>query len=280
VLTERGGLPLEVPREAMPLELAEYAAAVDLELSLTHALPQLEAAARGARAAAARAVSAPPAFAAVPPGPGALVLAALAEHFGPAAQLVPGPRVEVVQEFSVGGARYRFSAVHEGGTTFRGRLLGPTGEKWNERFDLTRFPGIPRVVRAVLGVPEEAPQAPAAPAPAPVAAQAAASWHGAPRPGEVWMMGVVLEADDGREVRYVCTDVDGQPYGATRLLPREDFLRLFSQQGGGWRLLIHVDAVSDTHVTYRQLDAQRRPLTTVKQLALDVLTGAFVPEGT
>jgi hypothetical protein len=281
VLTERGGLLLEAPREALPLRLEEFDAAVDLELHLSSALPRLEEAARGAAAAAAPSAGRRqgPDFVVEPPGPGALVLGLLARHFGPEAQLVMGPRVEVVQEFTVGGARYRFSAVHESGTTFRGRLLGPTGEKYGERFDLLRFPGVAHLVRAVLGVSATPPPPPSAVRGAGGAPRPNLPEHLLPKPGEVWAMSVLVEADDGKEVRYVCTDIDGRPYGATRLLPREDFHRLFVQQSGGWRLLVRVDQVTDTHATYRQLDARRQPLSTPKQLALAVLASTFVPEG-
>jgi hypothetical protein len=91
-------------------------------------------------------------------------------------------------------------------------------------------------------------------------------------------MNVVLEEAGADEVRYVGTDIDGRPYGAARVLKRADFEAVFTQDRGGWRLLICIDQVVEGHVIYRQLDRQRQPLGAPRKMASAVLVANFVPE--
>ena len=59
--------------------------------------------------------------------------------------------VELIQEFQHGGTRYRFVAAREMGTRFKGRLIGPSGDVWSDRFELAEFPGTRKVVALALG---------------------------------------------------------------------------------------------------------------------------------
>jgi hypothetical protein len=269
-----GGRPLEVAPDFPPLDLDDFASPTDLEYYLVDALPSMDAApAQDGPARRARARPAAPEVVATPAPRNALTLAALARAFGEDAMLAPNATVELVQEFAHGNTRYRFVATREVGTRFKGRLIGPSGDLWADRFDLAGFPGPRTVVAAALGA-LGAGEAPAEPA------DASPDLYGerAPRPGEVWVMNVVVEEAGDDEVRYVGTDIDGQPYGAARVLKRPDFEAVFARERGGWRLLVHVDQVQDGSVIYRQLDRQRQPIGAPRKMSWAILLANFVPE--
>jgi hypothetical protein len=271
-----GGRPFEVAPEYPPLALQSFASAADLEGRLAADVGRMEP---------PSAPRPPPAAAGVlestPPPRNGLTLAALARAFGNDAILAPNATVELVQEFRWGGTRYRFVATREMGTRFKGRLIGPSGDVWADAFDLDRFPGTRRVVGLALGAPEPG-LVDGPPQPVDVAADgggaAEVPHHLMPHAGEVWVMNVVVEQGGAEEVRYVGTDVDGRPYGAARVLKRSDFEAVFTQERGGWRLLVHVDQVQEGHVVYRQLDRARQPIGGPRRMAAAILVANFVPE--
>jgi hypothetical protein len=212
-----------------------------------------------------------------PPPRNALTLQSLVQVFGADAMLPPNAMVELVQEFQHQGTRYRFVASREVGTRFKGRLIGPSGDVWNDKFDLASFPGTHKVVAAALGAEEPATDRPLA---ADLAADPgrAVPEHLQPVAGEVWVMSVVVEEAGPDEVRYVGTDNDGRPYGAARVLAKADFEAVFAQEKGGWRLLIVIDQVQDGAVLYRQLDRGRQPIGAPRKMAAAILVANFVPE--
>jgi hypothetical protein len=270
-----GGVPFEVAPEFPPLDLSAHSHASDLELFLAGAVPRMQPAPRPATTPAPVARGA---VVATPPPRNALTLSALARVFGDEAILAPNAMVELVQEFQHGGTRYRFVAAREMGTRFKGRLIGPSGDVWSDRFELADFPGTGKVVALALGASE--PDDPVDVSGAAPSAGAAADFPGhlQPHPGEVWVMNVVVEEAGSDEVRYVGTDIDGRPYGAARVLKRSDFEAVFSQDHGGWRLLVVVDQVQEGHVIYRQLDRQRQPMGAPRKMAAAILVANFVPE--
>jgi len=277
-----GGAPFEVSPDFPPLDLRTFAAAVDLEVYLSASVPQM---ASGPTRAPAANAPAPAAGApggglqATPPPRNALTLAALARVFGPESILAPNAMVELVQEFTHGGTRFRFVATREMGMRFKGRLIGPSGDVWSDRFDLADFPGTRRVVALALGAGEVDDEVPHVGAPAAPGAAGQVPEHLTPNPGEVWIMNVVVEEAGPDEIRYVGTDLDGRPYGAARVLKRGDFEAVFTRgDRGGWRLLVHVDQVQDGNVLYRQLDAQRQPIGAPRKMAAAILVANFVPE--
>jgi hypothetical protein len=264
-----GGKPFEVSSGFPPLELGEFQSRADLEVYLAASVVRMQPTGepRPAPAAACGAV-----LEATPPPRNALTLAALAQVFGQEAILAPNAMVELIQEFQHGGTRYRFVAAREMGTRFKGRLIGPGGDVWADRFELADFPGTRKVVALALGATEETE---------PAAAPAAAGelpHHLQPHPGEVWVMRVVVEDTGSNEVRYVGTDIDGRPYGAARVLKRADFEAVFSQDRSGWRLLVQVDQVQEGNVIYRQLDPQRQPMGAPRRMSAAILAANFVPE--
>ncbi len=267
-----GGRPLAVAPGFPPLELDDFASPTDLEYYLVDALPSMDAAPASA-GAAERARPAAPEVAAMPAPRNALTLAALAAAFGEDAVLAPNAPVELVQEFEHGNTRFRFVATREVGSRFKGRLIGPSGDVWAERFDLSGFPGPRAVVTAALGAVEAG-----APAAEPPGASPELPGQHAPRPGEVWVMNVVVEEAGDDEVRYVGTDIDGRPYGAARVLKRPDFEAVFARERGGWRLLVHIDQAQEGSVIYRQLDRQRLPIGAPRKMSWAILLANFVPE--
>lgn len=217
------------------------------------------------------------------PAEGSLTLELL-QRFGPGAIIRGEPRIVVSRDFRFNGLHYRFEATHESGSSFRGRFGGASGDKWADRFDLTRFPGIEALVRIVLGLPETS-LPPPPPDPASRASQAAsaapaptAGGLGMPVAGETWVMSVIVEQESAAEIRYVCTNIDGQPYGAPRVLPRDDFPRVFTPFGNGWRLRVIVDGADGAGVMYRQLDAGGQPRGASKRIPLAIFTTTFIPE--
>jgi hypothetical protein len=229
--------------------------------------------------------AAPAQVVATPPPRNALTLATLSRVFGEDSILAPNAMVELVQEFVYGNTRYRFVAAREMGTRFKGRLIGPSGDVWADKFDLLDFPGARKVVALALGAPDPAVAAPtsSAPSAAPLdepttAATGEVPSHLMPHPGEVWVMNVVVEEAGQEEVRYVGTDIDGRPYGAARVLKRSDFEAVFTQERGGWRLLVQIDQVQEGHVIYRQLDRQRQPMGAPRKMSSAILVANFVPE--
>jgi hypothetical protein len=270
-----GGVPFEVAPEFPSLDLASFPTSADLELFLVHSAPRMAASPTRTPAPSA-AVPAGGALEATPPPRNALTLAALAHVFGEEAVLAPNAMVELIQEFQHGGTRYRFVAAREMGTRFKGRLIGPNGDVWSDRFELADFPGPHKVVALALGAVD-------------VGAQGGAPHEGAgsasdfpghliPHPGEVWVMNVVVEEAGPDEVRYVGTDIDGRPYGAARVLKRSDFEAVFTRERGGWRLLVQIDQVQEGHVLYRQLDPQRQPIGAPRKMSAAILVANFVPE--
>jgi hypothetical protein len=266
-----GGRPFEVAGDFPALQLPEFASATDLEIYLVNAVPRMTATAPTPGAAARP--EAGGALRSMSPPRTALTVAALTQAFGAEAVIAPNAPVELLQEFEWAGTRYRFVATREMGTRFRGRLIGPSGDVWSERFDLESFPGTEKVVALALGVPEVAHAAAAEGEPA-----GAVPGHLLPHAGEVWVMNVVVEEAGPDEVRYVGTDIDGKPYGAARLLKRADFEAVFTQDRGGWRLLIQIDQLQEGNVIYRQLDRQRQPIGAPRKMSAAILVANFVPE--
>jgi hypothetical protein len=272
-----GGVPFEVSPEFPPLDLARFGGPGDLERFLGGAIDRMGAPAREAKTPAL--TPAPGgALQATPPPRNALTLATLANAFGQDAVLAPNAMVELIQEFQHGGTRYRFVAAREMGTLFKGRLIGPNGDVWSDRFDLPNFPGTRRVVALALGATDSEPVGVPEDAIPGGGGGADVPSHLQPHPGEVWVMNVVVEDSGPDEIRYVGTDIDGRPYGAARVLKRADFEAVFTADRGGWRLLIHIDQAQDGHVIYRQLDRQRQPMGAPRKMAAAILVANFVPE--
>jgi hypothetical protein len=277
-----GSSPFDVSSDFPPLVLSEFPSPTDLEIYLVGHVNQMRPAAPATPSQAAP--SGPPPVAAVlqaTPAPrSALTLAAIAQVFGADSILAPNAMIELIQEYEYGKTRYRFVATREMGTRFKGRLIGPNGDVWSDKFELSDFPGTRKVVAAALGASADdgTPQisqdfggeAPSGPVEVP--------HHLMPATGEVWVMSVIVEETGSDEVRYVVVDIDGRPYGAARVLKRPDFEAVFSQEKGGWRLLIQIDQVAEGNVLYRQLDRQRQPMGGPRKMAAAILVANFVPE--
>jgi len=270
------GQPFEVSADFPRLQLRDFGRAGDLAGYLAGSVGSMQAAPGRERPAAAPGGAAPLEVTAPPRN--AVTLETLSRAFGGEAMLAPNAAVELIQEFQYGGTRYRFVAHREMGTAFKGRLIGPSGDVWAERFDLAHFPGAPRVVAAALGLAPEGDSGPLGELGAQAGAGGQVPQHLMPHLGEVWVMNVVVEQAGPEEIRYVGTDIDGHPYGAARVLRRSDFEAVFSSDRGGWRLLVVVDQVQGESVLYRQLDGQRQPIGAPRKMATAILVANFIPE--
>ena len=278
-ITPAHGRPVVLSEPFHFVDLERFREIIDLELHLADvSAALLEGASAGRRAAPQPAPQAAPAtLQAVPPPGSAVTLGVLAQNLGAAAAFGASRASEISQDFTYRGVTYRFAATHLSGTTFKGSLLGPQGEKWSDKFDLLRFPGITSVVATVLGAGPQAREAPAAAA-APSGPSPFPS-HLRPQVGEVWVMNVLIEREDEGEVRYACTNIDGKPFGAARILKRSEFEDVFVQLGPGWRLLIVMDEIRpDYSVVYRQLDRHRQPRGAQKRMEGAILITTFIPE--
>lgn len=276
-VTPDAGKERELPANGPILKLDEFSDPTDLELHLAQLISDAEKAPSAVLAPAAAPSAAPKRGLVLQASP-ELTIGQL-QRLGDEVCFAPGTKLELFQEFEHDGVRYRFSASQEKGDTFRGTIQGPKGARWAERFNLSRFPGVLTLASAVLGVPLQ----PETPPQAEAAAQPESAVLGvpdqlAPAPGEVWVMSVLVDEQNDKEVRYTCTDIDGKPYGAQRVLAPKDFSEIFVNERGGWRLLIQIDAVSNGTATYRQMDRERKPRGQPKQLKLAVLVTTFCPE--
>jgi hypothetical protein len=257
---------------SFPLALEEHGTRGELELFLANAVHRGELSPKTAEAQKQQG----PELVALPLPQGALPAGGLA-RFGPGATVaVQDGKLVVSQALRLGAQPVQFLATHLGGTSFQGRILVGNVERWADRFDVARFPGVEQLARICLGVASAGARAPGQ--------QAAPSEPGRltldvmipPAPGELWVMDVLVEREADGDVRYSCADVDGRPYGATRVLRSEDFRGTFSPHGAGWRLRIVIERLEGDRVIYRQLNpsGERGP---EKQLALATLRTIFVP---
>ena len=256
----------------LPIRLEDFPGRSELELFLAGAAQRGEL----SKAAAKEALSAPD-LQLLPAPPGALGIALLA-RLGPGVCLgVQNGRLEASQELRLGEERVRFLAAHVGGSTFHGRLVVGATERWSDKFDLARFPGVEQLVRVCLGIPKPEPLQPRSAAPSAPSRSEPLGGQLPPAPGELWVMNVLVERESDGEIRYSCADIDGRPYGATRVLGSNDFRATFAPHGPGWRLRIVIERLDGEAVFYRQLSPkdERGP---EKQLSLATLMAIFVPE--
>jgi hypothetical protein len=263
------GRGFEVDTDHPPLRLSDFRLLVDLELFLSTDVNRMKQQQAAAGAAPAPQVKVEP----VPPAAGQLTLGMLVQRFGADTVLSEHSELELVQDFQVGPTRYRLAMTRENGSNFRVALNEPAGEKQAELMDMSKFPGAGPLVASWLRASQAAAGAQVA------QPTTAVPQHLLPHAGEVWVMNVLIEEESGEEIRYVCTDTDGRPYGAARILKRPDFESAFVRHSAsGWRLLILIDEVQADSVIYRQLDGQRQPRGQPRKLASGVLVATFLPE--
>ncbi len=306
VLPPRGNA-LEVPRSFPPVVINDLQTQSELEMYFTALVPRLVQAAAQAHTGKRRDdEDATDAFHAggahlepVAPPANTPTLRTLLQKFGDHA--VPS-KIELVAAYQVGKKRFRLVAYHEAGSIFKARLLDAadpdTRGLWSGDIDLAKVGSVDDLVASVIGVatlpqPGQAPPThrPPSQGRTPAGQPAGRDFEEmpttapnpamAPRPGEVWVMNVVVEKDDGKTIRYMCIDADGRPYGAPQSLARPDFFQVFSAApNGSFRLCVIVDAVRSDHVIYRQMDAARVPGGEPVRIPLSHLAAAFVPEAT
>jgi hypothetical protein len=207
-----------------------------------------------------------------------------------AAKLGADAKVEaglvISRDLVADGKRVRFAARHEGGKTFRAKLVTTSGTAFDDRFDLDRFPGLDVFVAGVLHATAVTGLAPATPGPstpgpaaqAPAAGPVLGAGQILPVAGEIWVMTILVEREDANEVHYQVADIDGRPFGAPRVLGKPEFAATFDGGKNGWRLLAKVVEVRDGNVSYVQLDPRRRAVGAPRTSGLTGFMANFAPE--
>lgn len=191
-----------------------------------------------------------------------------------------GPGSIVAKQMFVDGKPVRFLARFEQGSTFVARVDTGDGMAWKGHFDMEIFPGMETFISEILGA--EAPVEDILPEAAhPETAFTGAGLPGYQMPvaGEEWVMNILVEKEDDQEIRYVSVNIDGQPYGAPRVLPTEAFLKTFVCVGQGvYRLLARIQEVTTDKVTYSRLDHDRQPVGNPITTDLVPFLASFSPE--
>ncbi len=294
---ERGLFAVELVRigrgpvaiEPLAIDLTAIDDRTDLELQLGDAVTRAKErpAAQQPRPARAEREGRPPP-AEVPTSRPAepVTLGRLVRLLGEDTAVLPGAVLQ--KDLRVGGQPVRLAIRADGPQQLTAKLVSPDGTLWTGQLDPDRFPGVEDFAAGQLGnaavepapAPAAAsgPQTAAEPPPA-LAGESLAPGQVLPVVGEIWVMGCLVERDDGQEVRYVGIDVDGQPFGAQRILPKEVFERVFHQVSHGvYRLPVEIAAVSGNRVTYHQLDAERRRTGEPRTSRLTPFLSNFEPE--
>jgi hypothetical protein len=255
------------------LDLAEFPDKVDLEVFLACRAGEVMADAASAGALGPVA----PATGPVTPAPvKELTLEHLAERLGPSAVLRSG--FSIVRTLQIDGDEARFEAQHRGEETFAARLERRGATVWEGDFRLFELSSLNGFVAELAAQGSSASaQAPAQHAWTDEQARLVAGLL-PPAPGEIWVMNVSLEDDDGQEVRYRSLNIGGESYGAPRVLSKAAFEATFAEAGVGYRLLVRVLEVGEDYVEYQRLDAARKPVAAPRRAPLIVFMASFIAE--
>ena len=282
LIGDEHGLKVEAFKSAMPstpsghfegwsVDLAAFEDKADLEMALIQELPE-RLAARVPEKEAAKPVASRNA-------PALLVLGDLAQRFGGDCLVASG--LTLRKDLQVGNQAVRFLAKHRQAGQFDGRLDTASGQAWKGSFEMASFVSVEDFVAGLMGQAsvQASPPPRAEPVPASIAAEPLDMGQPLPVAGEIWVMTALLEGDDGREIRYVGVDLDGAPFGAPRILPREAFMRIFTLVSHGvYRLRVEVQEVTASHISYLQLDPEGKPSLETRQSAPPAFLSSFVPE--
>ena len=247
---------------AIPLNLEELTHKMDIELFLGH---QIESS--GKQKAAASPLPGVPAAVSAVMGPSmdfsseGVTLGLLVSALGKDGLLNPG--FSVALSVPTQGAPVQILAQHEQGDLFSASVSGSEGLMWSGHFQLSTFPGVAGFLSRTLPslVLPAQPGSPGSLGNAPSGHPPVGTPYQLPAVGQIWTMNLLVEEETEQEIRYVPMDIDGRPFGAPRVLPRDTFLGTFSKVGGGsYRLLIEVMSVEPDKVGYYRLNAARQHL--------------------
>jgi len=205
-------------------------------------------------------------------------LETLLTALGKNAQLGPGSTL--AKQMTINGKPVRFLARFEQGSTFVARVDTREGVAWKGHFDMEIFPGAEAFVAEILGaeVPVEV-ISPEQLHPETAFTGAGIPGYQMPVVGEDWVMNILVEKEDEQETRYVSVNIDGQPYGAPRVLPAEAFLKTFVCVGQGvYQLLARILEVTPDKVTYTRMDHDRQAVGNPITTDLVPFLASFTPE--
>ncbi len=231
---------------------------------------------------------------------GSVTAGMLARCLGESAQIAHG--IAVQRRFFVNGRGLKLTLKQKRGRVFVGRLAFEDYILWQGEIEVDKHPPMDIFVRELLrgqgltldevqpagsaaappaaassSAPPPSPPAPVAPA-ARQPAFGSSAGEQLPIAGEIWVMNVVVEQQDEREVRYSAINAEGQPYGAPRILPKSEFDKVFAQHKGGFRLLVRVVGAAPQQVVYVQLDPSYQPNSETRAIAPSIFLANFLPE--
>jgi hypothetical protein len=268
-----GGKRAPVSLGDLVLDLAGLSDKVDLELFLAARAGEVLAERGSAGAPSAVAGDAGPVARA---SPKELTLAELGERLSPSA--VVGSGFSVVRNLMISGDEVRFEACHRGDDAFVARLHRCGKGVWEGSFRLSRISSLDDfIAELVAGRSPWAAEGPIQKRSTDERARLVAGLL-PPAPGEIWVMDVSLEDDDGQEVRYRGLGTGGQSYGAPRVLAKAAFEATFAKAGVGYRLLVRVLEVGEDYVEYQRLDAERKPVASPRRSPLIIFMASFAAE--
>lgn len=285
VQLRRPGQAQAVAVEPVPLSLDEYADRIDLELALDGLASSLQE--KKIAAAAAEPVTAPSPSATADESkqPEGLPLGEVVARLGQDCLLTRG--AILAKDLQVGARKLRLALRLEEGNQLAVRLLAPSGEiVWRGRVELERLVSAEDFVVGLTAEASVQSQRGGGTAATPVPAASRvpvdfelAAGQALPVAGERWVMNVLVERDDGNEIRYVGINADGQPFGAQRVLPKAVFTTVFVRASPGvYRLLVEVVAVKQGTVHYFQLDAANQRRDSTRSCDLPTFMSNFLPE--
>ncbi|MBW1807350.1 MAG: hypothetical protein JRJ87_04090 [Deltaproteobacteria bacterium] len=263
----------------IPIDLGEFPEKVELEIHLSHMIEEAQKNQAAETVRLSLASNSPPSADASAEGAlQGISLEQLTRAFGPEAVISTG--VTVSKDLQVGEQQIRFTARHQQGNTFSGRMTSSGGTSWKDDFDLDSFPGVEDFVAGKMGTPQVTVVTEPAAVPGQTGtAEEMVLGYQLPVPGEVWVMNLLVEDESDTEIRYVGIDIDGQPYGAPRVLSKEVFQKTFAKVcSGSYRMLVSVTGVELGKVSYERLDSDRNQIPKPITCRLAPFVSNFVPE--
>jgi len=250
------------------LDLADFSDKVDMELFLAARAEEVLAGAGATEASAPNP--------AAPASAKGLTLEQLVERLGPTTVL--GSGFSLVRTFRIDGEEARFEAHHHGDEGFAARLKRGGDTVWEGDLLLSKLSSLDDfVAELVAGNGSSISEVPSPHAWSEEQARLVAGFL-PPAPGEIWVMDVHVDDDDGQEVRYHGRNIGGESYGASRVLAKATFEATFAQVGVAYRLLVRVLEVGDDYVEYQRLDAARKPVASPRRAPLIIFMATFIAE--
>ncbi len=210
----------------------------------------------------------------------AIQLGALLEACGPEAVLLPC--AQLAREVAFEGSPARLVLELRERDVFATKLLRDDAVLWQGDVGLSALANWDRLAARIARERKAPPVATAEPE------QRAEAWGAKeealtrgllpPILGETWVMDVRVEDDDENEVRYRSVNINGEEYGAPRVLARKSFDETFVATQNGYRMPVRVLEVRADSVVYQRISVQRELAGKPRSCPMIVFLANFMPE--